>query len=435
MRFFIDTANVDDIKKANDMGVICGVTTNPSLIAKEGRKFEDVIAEIASIVDGPISGEVKATTTDAEGMIREGREIAKIHPNMVVKIPMTTEGLKAVKVLAAEGIKTNVTLIFTANQALLAARAGAAYVSPFLGRLDDISVRGVELVEEIAEIFAVAGIETEIIAASVRNPMHITDCALAGADIATVPYKVLEQKASLSDRAHVSEELVEKYQKYVNELIDRNKVAQASADTQETTRHNTERGRLVSLLFYLVSNGLMSIDDEIRSAALLLDIVVRPYKGIQDEAHDAETASIKGLLADLGEMDLRNAIQTLNLQDTIDKLEAANDAFEEAKARRIQVRHTRYLQVTTDELRRMTDDTLLEIEDLIRASAIIASVTAEQEDTVTYTTQLINEMNAVTRSFKTTYNQSMAQKRAHQKNPEIPSEEEVTDSEDLEEAV
>ena len=193
MRFFIDIANVDDIRKANDMGVICGVTTNPSLIAKEGRKFEDVIAEIASIVDGPISGEVKATTTDAEGMIREGREIAKIHPNMVVKIPMTTEGLKAVKVLAAEGIKTNVTLIFTANQALLAARAGAAYVSPFLGRLDDISVRGVELVEEIAEIFAVAGIEAEIIAASVRNPMHITDCALAGADIATVPYKVLEQ--------------------------------------------------------------------------------------------------------------------------------------------------------------------------------------------------------------------------------------------------
>ena len=193
MRSFIDTANVDDIRKANDMGVICGVTTNPSLIAKEGRRFEDVIAEIASIVDGPISGEVKATTTDAEGMIREGREIAKLHPNMVVKIPMTVEGLKAVKVLTAEGIKTNVTLIFTANQALLAARAGATYVSPFLGRLDDISVRGVELVEEIAEIFAVAGIETEIIAASVRNPMHITDCALAGADIATVPYKVLEQ--------------------------------------------------------------------------------------------------------------------------------------------------------------------------------------------------------------------------------------------------
>ena len=193
MRFFIDTANVDDIRKANDMGVICGVTTNPSLIAKEGRVFEEVIAEIASIVDGPISGEVKATTTDAEGMIREGREISEIHPHMVVKIPMTVEGLKAVKVLAAEGIKTNVTLIFTANQALLAARAGATYVSPFLGRLDDISVRGVDLIREIAEIFEIAGIETEIIAASVRNPMHITDCALAGADIATVPYKVIEQ--------------------------------------------------------------------------------------------------------------------------------------------------------------------------------------------------------------------------------------------------
>lgn len=193
MRFFIDTANVDDIRKANDMGVICGVTTNPSLIAKEGRVFEDVIAEIASIVDGPISGEVKATTTDAEGMIKEGREIAKIHPNMVVKIPMTVEGLKACKVLSSEGIKTNVTLIFTSNQALLAARAGATYVSPFLGRLDDISVRGVDLVAEIAEIFRVAGIETQIIAASVRNTMHITDCALAGADIATVPYKVIEQ--------------------------------------------------------------------------------------------------------------------------------------------------------------------------------------------------------------------------------------------------
>ena len=194
MKFFIDTANVEDIRKANDMGVICGVTTNPSLIAKEGRVFEEVIAEIASIVDGPISGEVKATTTDAEGMIREGREIAKIHPNMVVKIPMTVEGLKACKQLTAEGIKTNVTLIFTANQALLAARAGATYVSPFLGRLDDISVRGVDLIREIAEIFAVAGdIDTKIIAASIRNPMHITDCALAGADIATVPYGVIEK--------------------------------------------------------------------------------------------------------------------------------------------------------------------------------------------------------------------------------------------------
>ena len=194
MKFFIDTANVDDIRKANDMGVICGVTTNPSLIAKEGRDFAEVIKEITSIVDGPISGEVKATTVDAEGMIAEGREIAKIHPNMVVKLPMTVEGLKACKVLSSEGIKTNVTLIFTANQALLAARAGATYVSPFLGRLDDISVRGVDLIREIAEIFAVAGdIDTQIIAASVRNTMHVTDCALAGADIATVPYKVIEQ--------------------------------------------------------------------------------------------------------------------------------------------------------------------------------------------------------------------------------------------------
>ena len=193
MKFFIDTAKVEEIKKANDMGVICGVTTNPSLIAKEGRVFEEVLAEIATIVDGAISGEVKATTVDAEGMIEEGRKIAAIHKNMVVKIPMTEEGLKACKVLSSEGIKTNVTLIFTANQALLAARAGATYVSPFLGRLDDISVRGVDLISEIAEIFAVAGIDTQIIAASVRNPMHVTDCALAGADIAPVPYKVLEK--------------------------------------------------------------------------------------------------------------------------------------------------------------------------------------------------------------------------------------------------
>ena len=193
MKLFVDTAKVEDIRKANDMGVICGVTTNPSLIAKEGRDFNEVIREIASIVDGPISGEVKATTVDAEGMIKEGREIAAIHPNMVVKIPMTIEGLKAVKVLASEVIKTNVTLIFSANQALLAARAGAAYVSPFLGRLDDISVRGVDLIREIAEMFQVCGIETEIIAASVRNPIHVTDCALAGADIATVPYAVIEQ--------------------------------------------------------------------------------------------------------------------------------------------------------------------------------------------------------------------------------------------------
>ena len=193
MKFFIDTANIDEIRKANEMGVICGVTTNPSLIAKEGRDVYEVVKEIASIVDGPISGEVKATTTDAEGMIAEGREIAKIHPNMVVKIPMTVEGLKACKVLSSEGIKVNMTLIFTANQALLCARAGAAFVSPFLGRLDDISVRGTDLISEVAEIFNVHNIQTEIIAASIRHPMHVTDCALAGADIATVPYKVIEQ--------------------------------------------------------------------------------------------------------------------------------------------------------------------------------------------------------------------------------------------------
>lgn len=208
MKFFLDTAKVEDIKKASDMGVICGVTTNPSLIAKEGRVFEEVIREITAIVDGPISGEVKATTTDAEGMIAEGKSIAAIHPNMVVKIPMTAEGLKACKVLAEEGIKVNMTLIFTANQALLAARAGAAYVSPFLGRLDDISVRGIDLIREISEMFSIADLDTEIIAASVRNPIHVTDCALAGADIATVPYKVIEQmiKHPLTDQG------IEKFQ-------------------------------------------------------------------------------------------------------------------------------------------------------------------------------------------------------------------------------
>ena len=193
MKFFIDTANVEEIKKANDMGIICGVTTNPSLIAKEGRDFKEVIKEITSIVDGAISGEVKATTVNAEDMIKEAREIAAIHPNMVVKIPMTAEGLKAVKVLTKEGIKTNVTLIFNATQALFAAKAGATYVSPFLGRLDDISTPGIDLIRTISEIFAIQNIETEIICASVRNPIHIIDCALAGADIATVPYKVIEQ--------------------------------------------------------------------------------------------------------------------------------------------------------------------------------------------------------------------------------------------------
>ena len=209
MRFFVDTADVDQIRKANDMGVICGVTTNPSLIAKSGRQFEDVIKEITSIVDGAISGEVKATTTDAEGMIKEGREIAKIHPNMVVKIPTTIEGLKATKVLSSEGIKTNLTLIFNPNQALLAARAGATYVSPFLGRLDDISQNGLDLIADIREIFDAAGdIDTQIICASVRNPIHVTECAKMGADIATVPYNVFEQmmKHPLTDRG------IEKFQ-------------------------------------------------------------------------------------------------------------------------------------------------------------------------------------------------------------------------------
>lgn len=195
MKFFIDTANVDEIRKADEMGIIAGVTTNPSLIAKEGRDYAETLAEIATIVDGPISGEVKATTEDAAGMIEEGRAIYALDPkHMVVKIPMTAEGLKAIKALSAEGIPTNCTLIFSANQALLAARAGAAYVSPFLGRLDDIGQPGIDLIETIREMFAnYPDIKTEIIAASVRNPIHVTDCALAGADIATVPYKVLEQ--------------------------------------------------------------------------------------------------------------------------------------------------------------------------------------------------------------------------------------------------
>lgn len=215
MKFFIDTANVEDIKRANDMGVICGVTTNPSLIAKEGRDFKEVIAEIASIVDGPISGEVNPNTLDADGMIREGREIVGIHKNMVVKLPMTVEGVKATKVLSREGIKVNVTLIFTPTQALLAARAGASYVSPFLGRLDDISVNGIELVKTIANIFRTHNIGTEIISASVRNPIHVIDCALAGADIATVPYSVLEKMTNhpLTDKG------IEKFKKDTTEKI------------------------------------------------------------------------------------------------------------------------------------------------------------------------------------------------------------------------
>ena len=200
MRFFLDTANIEHIKEANEMGVICGVTTNPSLVAKEGRDFNEVIKEITEIVDGPISGEV--ISEDAQGMIKEGREIAAIHKNMIVKIPMTAEGLKATKVLSKEGIKTNVTLIFSVTQALLAANAGATYVSPFLGRIDDISMDGMELVRNIAEIFAIHGIDTEIIAASVRNPIHVIQAAQAGANISTIPYSLVLQmiKHPLTDQ-------------------------------------------------------------------------------------------------------------------------------------------------------------------------------------------------------------------------------------------
>jgi len=200
LKLFIDTANVEEIRKANDMGVICGVTTNPSLIAKEGRVFEEVVREITQIVDGPISAEV--ISLDSEGMIREAIELAKIHKNIIIKIPMTIEGLKAVKVLKKENIKTNVTLIFSASQALLAARAGASYVSPFVGRLDDISCDGMELISEIVDIFNNFNIETEIIAASIRHPMHVTKAARLGCHIATVPYKVIVQmtKHPLTDK-------------------------------------------------------------------------------------------------------------------------------------------------------------------------------------------------------------------------------------------
>ena len=191
MKIFVDTANIDEIKKANALGVICGVTTNPSLIAKEGRDFKEVIKEITNIVDGPISGEV--ISMQSEEMVVEAREIAKMHKNMVVKIPMCEEGLKAVSILHKEGIKTNVTLIFSALQALLAARAGASYVSPFLGRLDDIGSTGITLIQDIAEIFEIHGIDAEIISASVRNPIHVLDCAKAGSDIATIPYNVIVQ--------------------------------------------------------------------------------------------------------------------------------------------------------------------------------------------------------------------------------------------------
>ena len=195
MRFFIDTANIEEIKEANELGVICGVTTNPSLIAKEGRDFIEVVKEISTIVDGPISAEV--ISLDHKGMVEEADKLSKIHKNIVIKLPMTLEGLKATKILSQKGIKTNVTLIFSATQALLAARAGATYVSPFVGRLDDIGQDGLSLIEEIVDIFNVNAIETEIIVASVRNQIHVAQAARMGADIATVPYKVITQMTNI----------------------------------------------------------------------------------------------------------------------------------------------------------------------------------------------------------------------------------------------
>ncbi|HHV47177.1 MAG TPA: fructose-6-phosphate aldolase [Tissierellia bacterium] len=194
MKLFIDTANVDEIREVNEWGVISGVTTNPSLIAKEGRDFKEVIHEIASIVNGPISAEV--ISLEKDGMVKEARELSKIHPNIVIKIPMTKEGLKAVRVLNEEGIKTNVTLVFSANQALLAAKAGATYVSPFIGRLDDIGNEGMDIIHDIVQIFDIHGIDTQVIAASIRHPIHVTEAAKAGAHIATIPYKVFNQMVS-----------------------------------------------------------------------------------------------------------------------------------------------------------------------------------------------------------------------------------------------
>lgn len=213
MKIFIDTANIEEIRDASILGVIDGVTTNPSLIAKEGKKLEDVIGEICSLVDGPISGEIKATTTKWEDMVAEGKEIAKFHKNMVVKIPMTKDGLIAVKELTKQGIKTNVTLVFSVNQALLAAKAGATFVSPFVGRLDDISEDGVQLIYDIVDVFTNYDIKTEIIAASIRHPMHVVECAKAGADIATIPYKVIMQmiKHPLTDQG--IEKFVNDYKK------------------------------------------------------------------------------------------------------------------------------------------------------------------------------------------------------------------------------
>jgi transaldolase len=200
MKFFIDTANLDDIKKGLEMGMVDGVTTNPSLVAKEDKPFVEILQEICKIVDGPVSAEV--VSLDADGMFEEGRELAKINDNIVIKVPMIVEGLKATKRFAAEGIKTNVTLVFSSTQALLAAKAGAAFVSPFVGRLDDISQPGMDLIADIMQIYQNYGYESEVIVASVRNPLHVMDAALVGADIATIPLKVIEQLAKhpLTDR-------------------------------------------------------------------------------------------------------------------------------------------------------------------------------------------------------------------------------------------
>lgn len=216
MRFFIDTANIEEIKDIAKLGVICGVTTNPSLIAKEGRDFKSVVKEITDIVDGPISAEVNSYDTD--GMVKEARELAKIHDNIVVKVPMTKEALAAIKILSKEGIKTNCTLIFSLNQALMAANAGATYVSPFIGRIDDIGYNGMQLIEDIMHVFEEYGIETEVIAASIRTVNHVNDAAKSGSDIATIPYKIFNQMINhpLTDKGIDS--FKKDWEKFQNEI-------------------------------------------------------------------------------------------------------------------------------------------------------------------------------------------------------------------------
>lgn len=216
MRFFIDTANIEEIKDIAKLGVICGVTTNPSLIAKEGRDFKSVVKEITDIVDGPISAEVNSYDTD--GMVKEARELAKIHDNIVVKVPMTKEALAAIKILSKEGIKTNCTLIFSLNQALMAANAGATYVSPFIGRIDDIGYNGMQLIEDIMHVFEKYGIETEVIAASIRTVNHVNDAAKSGSDIATIPYKIFNQMINhpLTDKGIDS--FKKDWEKFQNEI-------------------------------------------------------------------------------------------------------------------------------------------------------------------------------------------------------------------------